>query len=168
MELESPDSLARWSPSNFRKERELGPITLEVSIATGWKRWWGCYILIFFQLLFLCSSCYITSFSSCLAPIWSGKCIWASGIPNKWTTRRPGHQGHPIGCLPIGSQETRWLQSWRSSSCCQGSVDNVIDGCMSHMSTFTWFTAETMHSLWRHLSTKKKKEKKKKYRKSCK
>ncbi len=34
-----------------------------------------------------------------------------------------------------------------------GSVDNDIDGCTSHMSTFTWFTAETMQWSWRHLST---------------
>ncbi len=41
MELESPDSLARQSPSDFREERELGPITVVVSIAIGWKRWWS-------------------------------------------------------------------------------------------------------------------------------
>ncbi len=35
MELESPDSLARRSPRDFRKERELGPITPEVSIERG-------------------------------------------------------------------------------------------------------------------------------------
>ncbi len=36
VDLESPDSLAMQSPSDFRKDRELGPITPEVSsIATG-------------------------------------------------------------------------------------------------------------------------------------
>ncbi len=41
------------------------------------ERGGGCYIDIFPAFAFLCSSCYITNFSSCLAPIWSGKHIWA-------------------------------------------------------------------------------------------